>query len=121
MARDVYSLIRDELGVDSVESVRNTVVSAGVAGVQLWKQDPQRVAFVVVNLSANTVLISPGADVSATSGIALNPNGGSVTMLWRDDLHLPALEWFVIAPAGVSAIMAHAVRIADTPGKDSAL
>lgn len=67
--------------------------------------NPNRLAFVVVNLSSNTIFIAPARDVSTTKGIRLNANGGAATALYDEDFHMVGWEWFGVADvAGPSTI-----------------
>src|SRR3972149_3742926 len=62
---------------------------------------PDRVSFIIVNLSAVAIYVAPRLGVSATSGIRLAPNGGSLSLSWRDDFHL--VGWGGEAVAGAAA------------------
>lgn len=111
MASDIYSLIAREYGVDGVERVDGEEIVAAAAAVRFWRQDPRRVAFTFINLSANSLGILPGDGIAANRQITVAPNGGSATVNWRNDLHLPAMEWFVLGTAAAEAFMVIGVRL----------
>ena len=111
MARDIYELIQREYGFDHMDSGPPVVGVAAATEVQFLRQDPARVAFVFVNLSANVLMILPtNGVVAATRGIPV-PAGGIAAFNWRDDLVLPAREWFVLGTAAAEAWMVVSVSI----------
>jgi hypothetical protein len=103
-AKSLEALLRERLGATAHPEVNRTLTSVGVAAAQLFRQDPTRVAFLVVNLSANSIYISPEPTVSATAGILLGANGGAASAIWDEDFDLVGLEWFALAAAAASAI-----------------
>ncbi|MAH48062.1 hypothetical protein CMI37_19725 [Candidatus Pacearchaeota archaeon] len=100
----VYDLI--EKIYDAKVSVEDptTNLSIGTSDLIIAQTNPRRIALVIVNLSSNIVYIKPKAPASSTSGIRLAPSGGSVSMNFTTDLHLPAQEWHAIASGAGSAI-----------------
>lgn len=109
--KTIHDLIGDQLGVRVSPREFPDALDADSTVKVLVRRNPARVALVVINLSANTVVIAPDTDVSLTRGIQVPANGGSVTLNLRDDLLLPALEWSVIASADNSAIYVLALEI----------
>lgn len=92
------------------EASVNPVVNRGspaIAAVasRLMIQDPDRLGFLVVNLSVNDVYMMIDGNVSATRGIKIGPNGGSIATIWFEDFEIVAWEWFAIAPAGASSVL----------------
>ena len=102
--RSVYELISNEFGADVAADDPTTNLSIGTADLIIAQNNPRRLALVIINLSANVVYVKPGSPAATTSGIRLAPSGGSVSMDWRNDLHLPSLEWHAIASGAGSAI-----------------
>ena len=76
---------------------------AGAAALILFQNNPDRLALVFVNLSANPIYLGLSNLVSAANGIYVGPNGGSVTMYWQEDFQMVGWAWWCIAPAGASA------------------
>lgn len=101
--RTVYDLIEQNLGVN-VEYRFGDATDADTADKIIARNDPGRVALVVVNLSANIAYIRPIRIATSTASIRLAPSGGSIAMNWRDDLILQALEWHAIASVDNSSI-----------------
>lgn len=94
-------LLREELGVETFE--RETATTAGVVSARLMRQNPNRIAFILYNLSANILYINPITTPSSTNGIRLGPNGGFVSMYYREDFTLVGREWSIIADVAGSA------------------
>lgn len=103
-SKDLAQLVQDLLGVKTFTRINPVKATAGVAAAQVLRQNPNRVAFVYVNLSANDIRFAPRADVSTTLGIRVASSGGSVTALYTEDFDLVGLEWFDIADVAASAI-----------------
>ena len=85
---------RDPLGTTSI----------GTTATQIMRQNPNRFAFTVINLSTNTLYINTRSTVSSTDGIRVSASGGSAFFEWRLDGELPSREWFAIATGASSAI-----------------
>ena len=113
--KTLKDLLVDELGVETFE--RETVGQAGLASALILRQNPNRVAFIVVNLSVNTLYMAVRGLASATRGIRLGPSGGSLSVFYRDDLILPAREWQAIATAAASDYYVLEVLILGGEGK----
>ena len=93
-------------------NVRNPVASTVGVAATLWaRNNPPRIELHFINLGANTAYISPTADVTATNGIPVAPNGGNVTLLEEEDGELVRVEWFGIAPAGAVSIFVLEVNV----------
>tara|TARA_R110002020_G_scaffold152949_3_gene332037 strand:- start:1041 stop:1424 length:384 start_codon:yes stop_codon:yes gene_type:complete len=99
----VYQLIEARLGVNVAFKLTGTT-SVGTADVQLVENNPGRTNLTIVNLSSNTVYLSPMSAASSSSGILLTASGGSLAMNYNDDLVLPTLEWHAIASASSSNV-----------------
>ena len=56
---------------------------------EIWRQDPNRIGLLFVNLSANDVFFNIRPDVSTTNGIQLVGSGDSLVLSWKEDLILP--------------------------------
>ncbi len=84
----------------------DVVESEGSVSTTLTKIAPhnfERLAMTIVNLGAANCYVSPSENVSATHGIKLNANGGSLTLTARDDLTMVGHEWYAIAEGANNA------------------
>lgn len=79
--------------------------TVGTTAVVIAKNSPRRLALTIINLAATAVYVKPHPTVSATSGIRLAPSGGSMSLNWRDDLHLVGYEWSAIGDAAGSNVL----------------
>jgi hypothetical protein len=66
--------------------------------------DGDRVGLVIVNQGANPLFISLTSAVSATNGILLGANGGSVSIDVLEDYTLPSRRWYGVTTGGSSAV-----------------
>jgi len=86
--------------------VNRSTASVGATATRLFINDPDRLGFLVVNLSINDLFIGPFPDVSATKGIRLGANGGNVSLVWFEDFEITAWEWFAIGSAAATTLLA---------------
>jgi len=85
------------------DSIANPVTnSVGAAATRVLGNNPNRLAWVFINLSANTIYLEFSRDVGAARGILVSPNGGSAMMVWNEDFELTGYEVWGLAPAGAS-------------------
>ena len=71
--------------------------TVGVAAAQLLGANPERVSVLFLNLSANSVYLSPKPNAATTNGIYLAANGGVFSTNADDDGVFPATAFYAIA------------------------
>lgn len=103
-SKTLADLLKERLGVDTYERVSAPGFQVGTSIISVARQNPNRVALLFVNLSANTVYLSPDGVPSSTHGIALGANGGFLALNYRDDMSLCGMEWAGIASGAGSDI-----------------
>lgn len=110
---NVQDLIRGEFGAPAIiEQDPDNDGDIGTTSELLLRRDPNRAGLFIINLGSNTVLLNPGGQpATATRGIRLDANGGSISMNWRDDFVLPTEEWHAIAITASSQIRVYAIRL----------
>ena len=96
-------MIEARFGINVVFKMTGTT-SVGTSDVQLVENNPGRTNLTIVNLSTNTIYLSPTQTASSSSGILLTASGGALTMNYNDDLILPTLEWRAIATGSSSNV-----------------
>ena len=84
---------------------------AGTTVATFLRQNPKRLAFVVVNLGGLPVYVGFTGDLSATKGIYLAPNGGNLFSNFREDFHLVGYEWYCYAAAANTPIYVQEVQL----------
>lgn len=92
------------------------IAAAGLAAAQLLANNPNRLAFTLINLSANAMYINLDNAVTATNGIYVGPNGGSISMVWNEDFDMVGWEWWVIAAGAASSLLVVEILEEYTPG-----
>jgi len=80
-----------------VNPVTNIV---GVTATKILNNNPDRILFMVVNLSNVDGYLGFDREVSATRGFRIPSNGGSLTALIEEDGELVLQEVFAISPLG---------------------
>ena len=91
--------------------VRTTILAVTTTTSRLVRNNPGRVQLFVSNISASHVYISPRNTVSATEGIRLQANEGSISFTSREDGNLPELEWFVQGAGSVNILVVEVLRV----------
>lgn len=105
MAINTAALIADLLGVEETIEFENREASdVNIANTVIAKQDPSRLALLVVNESAVQVNIRGGRSATTTSGIVLPANGDHVLYRYDTDFHMVTREFNAVAAADASAV-----------------
>ena len=107
----LHELITLEFGVrtrsrDNPENTAMTTASQLIA-----RNDSSRLALSIVNLGQQIVHVRNAAAPSSTVGFAIGPNGGSLTLNFREDFHMVGHDWFGLTPSGVSTIFVQEVLV----------
>jgi hypothetical protein len=102
------ALLADELGVAT--DALDTSQQAGVASARLMRQDGNRIAWLLQNLSAANLVIRIDREATLTAGIILAPNEWR-SMVYREDFDLVGKEWHVIASAAAADYYLLEVRL----------
>ena len=97
-------MIQSLYGVKSTHKKSNTGYTVGATAVEMLKNNPNRVSFIVVNLSGNSLYMSTSPDVSSANGIYISPNGGRMILQWDVDFELVSQQWYGIATGAGSAV-----------------
>lgn len=104
VGKNVSDLLTAKFGVRFVSKLNRSLSSVGTTVVQVVRQDPSRIGFTIVNLSLNRIYVSPIGAPSATRGVRIDPNGGSVALNWEEDGEAVAWEWKGIADGAGSNV-----------------
>lgn len=102
MSVTLRELISREFGVKTTYRSNPLVSACQVAITKLLSNNPNRVAFVMVNLGVNDVYIGFDVETSISKGILLANAGGGISMTYRTEFDLVASEVHGVAPAGAS-------------------
>ncbi len=110
--QNVRDLLVARWGVPLVPAIRQDVTITPAAPQQLLKQDPARVAFLIVNVSTSVVTIEP------------NPSfPGSLFVTWEEDGESVAYEWFAVSIGAPVHLWVYEVlidqgrQVAPSPGR----
>ena len=105
MSQTVHDLIRARWGVNTEFRDNPEQVDVDIADKVILRANPQRLAFIIVNLSSNTVFIRPSGVAATTNSFRIAPNGGVVAFNWEEDFILPTLEWHASSSVNDRVIM----------------
>lgn len=96
-------LIQRTLGVATMTRVSDVGVTVGLTAAPVLRQNPNRLAAVFVNLSANAMYLAPLGAPSSTRGIRIAPTGGNLGLRFDEDFDLVGYEWSAVADGAASA------------------
>lgn len=101
---NVAELIEKRFGMVT-RATRNPLVNELMtATLQLLPNNPNRLGWMAVNLSANNIYLALDHGVSAAHGVLLTPNGGSLSMIYEEDFEATCWGVFGMAAADNSDI-----------------
>ena len=106
MAHDTLAdQIRKLLGADTSTQINRVVSQIGVAAIPILRQQPNRLAFVIINLGTDQIFVGPFNNPSSTRGIQLGASGGNLTAVYFEDFELVGREWFGIANLAATDVL----------------
>lgn len=102
-------LLRAKLGVETYTRTNRLVSSIGEDATRVLPNDPNRVAAIIVNLSAADMHFGPFPDVKIVApnlkGVLVPAGGGNMILIWDEDLSMVGEEWYGVAAAAGSALL----------------
>ena len=102
MARTVSDLLKAQLNLDGFTRENPESAVIGVAAEIVARNNPNRAALLIINLSTVDMFARPRVVPTANAGIRIGPGGGSMVVRWDEDFELPTAEWQLIANAAAS-------------------
>lgn len=78
---------------------------------QLVNNNPSRLQVTIINLSSDTIYLLNDFNPSSTNGWILNPNGGFIAFMFRDDLTLPTEAFYAISSGTSSKVLVQELNI----------
>jgi hypothetical protein len=85
--------------------VENPVTNiVGTTAVKVLRQNPDRIGWLIQNLSPNTIYVAYSPDVSSTKGIQVAASGGVISSIISEDGEAVTYEMWAVATAANSAI-----------------
>lgn len=108
---NINDLISREFGADVRVDDNPLTTDIDTTAKEIWRQDPNRIGLLFVNLSANDVFFNIRPDVSTTNGIQLVGSGDSLVLSWKEDLILPSLSWYALSDVNNSTILSWGVLL----------
>jgi hypothetical protein len=101
----INDLLEIELGAPTRPVINPVLSQVGTAELQVLRNNPNRIQFILVNLSANAMFILPQPGVSSSNGIRIPPSGGSGSFWWKEDAAVVSWDWYVVASASSSNLL----------------
>lgn len=102
MAKTLADLLTDKLGVRTTSRINPEGSSLGTSIARVFGNNPNRVAWLFINLSTNAIYLAPDPTPSSTRGIRIGVSGGSASFVWDEDFDVVGYEWNGVADAAGS-------------------
>jgi len=99
----VFDRIKEELKAKSTYRVNPLTDTVQTGVTQILRQNANRLAWLIINLSDYTIYVGFDEFVSATRGISLGPRS-YLMMRWDEDYIVATLPVYAISPSGVATI-----------------
>ena len=93
MSESLYSLIDNTFGVSTRAAENREDTSMSTTSSIVLRNDATRLAATIVNLGSNDVYVRPDGPASSSAGVIIAKNGGSLSLIFRDDFSLVGKEW----------------------------
>jgi hypothetical protein len=94
--------LRDRYAGELTEREATTTVGTTISSIV--ESNPDRLGLLILNLSTNTVFVAIENNPSATNGIRLGANGGSVAFNVTDDGMIQTRAMFALATGAASSV-----------------
>lgn len=85
---DLHKLLLQEFGVETSSNF-NPIAQVSTSIIQILENNPNRVAWTIMNISPNGIWVAFDEQVSITHGFYLSALGGGMLLNWRNDMELP--------------------------------
>jgi len=107
-------LIRKRFGIKTGLRINPLVSSVGTSVTKILDDNPNRVAWRVVNLSSNILYVLHDEEVSSSRGIRLVANGGTAGEVFDEDFNVTGFALYAVASGASSAIMVYEIVISSS-------
>jgi len=101
----LQNLIEREYEIQTWVRINPEIDEATTTAQQVLFQNPDRIAFSIMNLGTENVALAPDERVAQDYGILLASNGGYVSMNWKEDYSLVGYDWWVVTASGTSKLL----------------
>lgn len=108
---NVAELLKERFGIGTYTKASDPTATVGTSATEILDNDPNRLAVVIVNLSANDLYIGWDLDVDTDHGIYLSPSGGSFSITFEDDFMLPTQKMYALAGGAGSEVFRQEIMI----------
>lgn len=96
----LHALLYDKYGVKTTEYENPLGTSIATTITRILPLRPQRLGLVLANLGANNAYVMWDNLPSASRGLLLAANGGTINFIWDEDFSLVARGFWAIAIGG---------------------
>ena len=100
----LQDILDKRFGVKTRPVEGDPATQVGTTAALLVRNNPNRLALLVVNLSANIIYLGLTQGVASTQGIRLTANGGSAAFTPESDFIAPSWAWWAVASGANSDV-----------------
>lgn len=100
--KTLHDLLNKQYGVKV--DVKVKTVTVGTTPTRVIDNNPNRVGYLVINLSSGSLFASFDTAVSTTNGILLGQLGGQFSMNWQYDFDVVGYELYGVVASGSNTV-----------------
>ncbi|MAF43781.1 MAG: hypothetical protein CMI54_06405 [Parcubacteria group bacterium] len=100
----LQDILNQRFGVKTRPVEGDPSTQVGTTAALLVKNNPNRLALLIINLSTNIIYLGLTQGVASTQGIRLNSGGGSAVFTPESDFIAPSWAWWAIASGANSDV-----------------
>ncbi len=104
-AHTIRDLLNKRFGVPFYPAFNRELVNVPLGLTRILRQDPSRIAFIMVNDGANDVALYPLAQGAPIRSFVPAANGGVVSGSWEEDGELISTEWAALGAATPTPVL----------------
>jgi hypothetical protein len=109
------NMLEREFGINTREQRNPLVAVVGVAPVRVLSNNPDRLAWTIINLSGSDIALNFDRTVGPLNCILLGAGGGGVNFVWDEEFELVGTEVWAVAPiAGCNILALEIIAERDT-------
>lgn len=84
--------------------VKMSTVTVTTTPSRILDNNPNRIGYIIINMSTGSAYINFSSTLSSTNGIILAQLGGQFGLTWRDDFDITGYEMYGIAASGSNVL-----------------
>jgi len=116
----VYGELEKDIGHPTATVVNPVTNTVATTVTQVFRNNPNRIFWLLTNLGAAVLYLGWDRAVSSARGLQVQPNGGALSLAWREDYELCFAEVFCLSSSGNLTVYCFELNILEAKPKGGA-